>query len=74
MLSFLCWVLVMPKIVCEACGGVIFDSGMPFAKLPKQCVRCGCRRFCAVSEDDLERERLRALEASGCLISSLLES
>lgn len=64
----------MSEIRCKGCRAKIWSSPMPFIKLPKKCPVCACSEFYVVSVDDLERERLMALEASGCLISSLLDS
>lgn len=63
----------MPQIRCRDCQAVVFDGPYPFIKIPRKCQVCHCIKFCVVSMDDLERERLQALEASGCLISSLLD-
>lgn len=60
------------QIRCRACNEVVWDSPIPFIKLPRKCPVCPCIEFYVVSEEDLERERLMALEASGTLISELL--
>lgn len=64
----------MPRIYCKRCQGIIYDAPLPFIKLPKKCAVCGCMEFYSPSEVDVERERLRALEASGHLISELLKN
>lgn len=64
--------MLMPVIHCKGCQGILFDSPKPFTKLPKKCLKCGCSEFYVLSDDDVERERLKGLEASGCLISTLL--
>jgi len=63
----------MPEIRCKGCQGVVYNKPEPFIKMPKKCPKCGSMEFYIPSEEDLERERLQALEASGRLISSLLE-
>jgi len=61
----------MPRVVCVACEGVVYDSPDSFSKLPKKC-SCGGSEYRLETPEDKERKRLRRLEERGCLISSLL--
>jgi len=65
----------MPIVIkCRACQAIIWSDPEPFTKLPKKCPVCPCSVFYVLCADDVERERLRALDRSGCLISSLLDN
>ena len=35
----------MPRIVCKACSGVVYDSWRPFSSLPRSCCLCGCSDY-----------------------------
>jgi phage FluMu protein Com len=63
----------MVEIRCKACDAIVYKDSKPFIKLRKKCPKCPSIEFYTLSEEDLEREHLLALDASGSLISELLK-